>query len=338
VIASERTRMYPLRPRMPPPLLAAAHLLKVGRGTREGDLVSQVRRCTSLVSNVCIRVFVCPPADPLQSPHGLLAAALEEIDCVVDKLLLPWLAAVAVPIDGLMSRLHSGLDIEPQGGVAGATESPFAAALERYCEGLAGYQLRVLGTSTVAETVRKALAFVFLLYLCDTQAWFDLSMTLGVSDLHADAAQVRPLYWPSPFIQLLVESAALCLIDPSVQLSFMYRLRAPLVFCSSPLAWDVPTQSLEPSALSFLSMTDLAAAVALGSGADLSVQEQQRRSKISTMLRSLRASSLLQALTARLPRECSMPHSFAQMSPGQYSALLDSAALEAHVSRVLIQG
>lgn len=85
-------------------------------------------------------------------------------------------------------------------------------------------------------------------------------------------------------------------------------------------------------------MTDLAAAVALGSGADLSVQEQQRRSKISTMLRSLRASSLLQALTARLPRECSMPHAFAQMSPGQYSALLDSAALEAHVSRVLIQG
>lgn len=194
VIASERTRMYPLRPRMPPPLLAAAHLLKVGRGTREGDLVSQVRRRTSLLSNVCIRVFVCPPADPLQSPHGLLAAALEEIDCVVDKLLLPWLAAVAVPVDGLMSRLHSGSYIEPQGSVAGATESPFAAALERYCEGLAGYQLRVLGTSTVAETVRKALASRVLTLFVRHASMVRPLDDSGRQRLARDAAQVRPLY------------------------------------------------------------------------------------------------------------------------------------------------
>lgn len=91
-----------------------------------------------------------------------------------------------------------------------------------------------------------------------------------------------------------------------------------------------------------LSVHDLAAAVSLSVGSTSSTAasgdadapgtaDAQRHSKILTLLRSLRASNILHALVARLPRECSMPHVHAQMTPGQYSALLDSAALESQV-------
>ena len=84
----------------------------------------------------------------------------------------------------------------------------------------------------------------------------------------------------------------------------------------------------------FLSVPDLASSVALAAvvpGAVASGSDSQRQSKILTLLRSLRAANILHALVARLPRECSMPHSHAQMTLIQYSALLDSAALEAQV-------
>ena len=88
-----------------------------------------------------------------------------------------------------------------------------------------------------------------------------------------------------------------------------------------------------------LSVHDLAAAVSLSVGSSTAsgdadapgAADAQRHSKILTLLRSLRASNILHALVARLPRECSMPHVHAQMTPGQYSALLDSAALESQV-------
>ena len=81
-------------------------------------------------------------------------------------------------------------------------ESPFVTALERYCDGLAGYQLRILGNSAVAEPLRRSLA-------CRVLALFvrHASMVRPIDDngrqrLARDAAQVST-FKTSPPLRLL---------------------------------------------------------------------------------------------------------------------------------------
>jgi hypothetical protein len=73
----------------------------------------------------------------------------------------------------------------------------------------------------------------------------------------------------------------------------------------------------------FLAVPDLSSALdaasatssSLSASADAAVHplpDAQRQAKIITLLRSLRAANILHALIARLPRECSMPHSHAK--------------------------
>ena len=61
-LSAERSGLHPLRPRYPPALLAAAHILRVGRGTPEGDLVSQVRASclqdTRKIETQCVHLFL----------------------------------------------------------------------------------------------------------------------------------------------------------------------------------------------------------------------------------------------------------------------------------------
>ena len=56
-LASERARMYPLRPRFPPALLAASHVMRVGRGTHEGDLIAQVKLQNSAYEELTSPIF-----------------------------------------------------------------------------------------------------------------------------------------------------------------------------------------------------------------------------------------------------------------------------------------
>ncbi len=113
----------------------------------------------------------------------------------MDSLLLPWLAAVATPIESLLARMHAtSYSTETTGGLStAAIESPFLSALERYCDGLAGHQFRLLGGAAVAEPLRRALASrvlaLFVRHACMVRPVDDA----GRQRLARDAAQVRAM-------------------------------------------------------------------------------------------------------------------------------------------------
>lgn len=126
----------------------------------------------------------------------------------MDALLLPWLAAVAAPMEALLARMHAGsyaeVAVRPAEPAIAVTSAPVQtsgaapgcpsiAALERYCDGLAGYQLRVLGASSVAEPLRRALAARVLTLFVRHAALIRPLDDIGRQRLARDASQVsRP--------------------------------------------------------------------------------------------------------------------------------------------------
>jgi hypothetical protein len=58
-LSEERSRVHPLRPHLPPALLSAIHLLRVGRGTPEVELVAQV-----WLLSLVIAIFMCQLCRP----------------------------------------------------------------------------------------------------------------------------------------------------------------------------------------------------------------------------------------------------------------------------------
>jgi hypothetical protein len=129
-----------------------------------------------------------------QCAHGYIAGALEALDAVVDALLLPWLAAIAAPIEALLARMHGASYSSEAHGLASSSansvDSTFLAALERYCDGLATHQLRLLGSAPVAEPLRRSLASrvlsLFVRHACMVRPLDDA----GRQRLARDAAQV----------------------------------------------------------------------------------------------------------------------------------------------------
>ena len=276
----------------------------------------------------------------VQTPHGLIAAALDTIDNVVEGLIFPWLSAIVAPLEALLARIHSGSYVDvpsnssdcESSSSTGGVDSYFIAALEKYCDGVAGYQLRLLGTSSIAERIRRSLATrvltLFVRHACMVRPIDDG----GRQRLARDAAQVILVFVLR--CALFVSNSLLALCSCHCQVESIVGL-----------LWHEPQRLGRSYAelrafrpFLFLSVPDLATALSSYRVPDASscIADSQRQSKILTLLRSLRAANILHALVATLPRECSMPHSHAQLTIVQYSALLDSAALEYQVSSSLL--
>jgi hypothetical protein len=270
----------------------------------------------------------------VQSAHGLIAGALDALDCAIDSLLLPWLAAVASPIEALLARLH--LSSYASDAASIASESPTLASLERYCDGIAGHQLRLLGGASIAEPIRRALAArvltLFVRHACLLRPIDDA----GRHRLAREAAQVSDVFMSMLMYEL---AYTFCLRNVG---SFQIEATVGLLWHEPQRLGRVYAELRALRPFLFLAVPDLTSALdqhfgklsaadersSAGEVQLPSATEAQRQAKIVTLLRSLRASNILHALVARLPRECSMPHSHAQVEPNSLLPLYSAVRCE----------
>ena len=258
----------PLRHALPPGLIAVRHLAAAASGTPEALLAAA-------------------------TAHASLAAGIGALDAVIDSLLLPWLSAIAEPLERAVSRLHDGAYTATPAAAEGKAEataqpaetSEYVASLEAAAEALSTHQLALLPAGAVADAVRAALARRVL--------------TLFVRH----AALVRPMD-ESGRLRLArdgaaVEAALSHLVSDVARLGRSYaELRAfrPLLFTTSAELLG---------ALRFAEGSSAEAKAGGGGGADAAAA---RRGKVVTLLRTLRPVNTLHALLSRLPpTACPLP-------------------------------
>jgi len=232
-----------------------------------------------------------------QSAQGFLLPAVAALDRAVDALLLPWLGAVAGPLEGAVAALHeAGYG---SGGDASAPESAYTTRLASYTAALAAHQLPLLPAGGVGDAARALLAgrlaTLFVRHVCLHRRWDDASRARLTRDADAVTGAL----------------AQLCELGKLGRAYSELRAVRPLL--------HVPTPDL-------LDALVTGGGSGGGDGGDASAA---RRGKIVTLLRSLRGANVLHALLARLPDAASMPYTQAGVSPAAYSDWMDATAVAA---------